>query len=142
MTVKKAGSSDTGGMCTTETRGRVRRVLLLKGKSERAVVQDFGIEREPGRKPLRYSVPPSKRKVKRPKMWPSSPRTYAEEVVIGKSLSLVGSWRDKTIIDATGRAAGMYVDGLDNPSLKDVVGRNSRSRTSTSRACLWPMRPP
>lgn len=93
----------------------------MKGKSERAVVQEFGIAREPGRKALRDSLPPSKRKVKRPKMGPSSPGTYAEEAVVGKSLSLVGPGPDKTVIDATGLATGMLVDGLDNPGLKNVV---------------------
>ena len=50
-----------------------------------------------------------------------APGTYTEDVVIGNSLSLVGSGPDKTIIDATGLANGVYVDGLDNPGLKNVV---------------------
>jgi parallel beta-helix repeat protein len=47
--------------------------------------------------------------------------TYAEDVVIGKSLSLVGAGRTTTIINAKGLANGVYVDGLDNPGLANVV---------------------
>ncbi len=43
--------------------------------------------------------------------------TYKEDVVIGKALSLIGSGRATTIIDATGLANGIYIDGLDNPGL-------------------------
>ena len=41
-----------------EIYGRVRRAVLVEGKSERAVAQEFGIARETVRKMLRYSVPP------------------------------------------------------------------------------------
>ena len=47
--------------------------------------------------------------------------TYAEDVVIGKALSLVGAGRGVTIIDATGLANGIYVDGLNNKGLSGVV---------------------
>jgi Right handed beta helix region len=47
--------------------------------------------------------------------------TYHEDIVIGKSLSLVGTSRDTTIIDAMGLSNGVYVDGWDNPGLADVV---------------------
>jgi parallel beta-helix repeat protein len=46
--------------------------------------------------------------------------TYHEDVVIGKAISLVGENRNKTIIDATGLANGIYVDGLDNGGLVGV----------------------
>jgi len=45
--------------------------VLVEGKSERAVAQEFGIARETVRKMLRYSVPPGYRRerpVKRPKL--------------------------------------------------------------------------
>ena len=45
---------------------------------------------------------------------------YHEDVVIGKTISLVGSNSNNTIIDATGLANGIYVDGLDNPGLFGV----------------------
>jgi parallel beta-helix repeat protein len=48
---------------------------------------------------------------------------YAEDVVIGKSLSLVGENAHNTIIDASGLANGVYVDGLDHPGLRAVVVR-------------------
>jgi transposase len=32
-------------MCTVEIYGRVRRAVLVEGKSERAVAQEFGIAR-------------------------------------------------------------------------------------------------
>src|SRR6202167_168029 len=58
-------------MYTVEIYGRVRRAVLVEGKSERAVAQEFGIARETVRKMLRYSVPPGYRRErpgKRPKL--------------------------------------------------------------------------
>lgn len=50
-----------------------------------------------------------------------APGTYKEDVVIGKALSLVGASQKNTIIDATGLANGIYIDGLDNPGLSNVL---------------------
>lgn len=50
-----------------------------------------------------------------------APGTYKEDVIIDKPLSLIGKNGDNTIIDATGLANGVYVDGLDNPKLREVV---------------------
>ena len=50
-----------------------------------------------------------------------APGTYKEDVLIGKPLSLVGAGQKKTIIDATGLANGIYIDGLDNTGLSNVV---------------------
>ncbi len=47
--------------------------------------------------------------------------TYAEDVQIGKPLSLIGESSKNTIIDATGLSNGVYVDGLDHPGLRAVV---------------------
>jgi hypothetical protein len=47
--------------------------------------------------------------------------TYKEDVVIGKSLSLVGADREATIIDATGLSNGIYIDGYDNANLSDLI---------------------
>jgi parallel beta-helix repeat protein len=47
--------------------------------------------------------------------------TYHEDVVIGKALSLIGANRSVTIIDATGMANGIYVDGIDNGGIAGVV---------------------
>jgi parallel beta-helix repeat protein len=47
--------------------------------------------------------------------------TYKEDVVIGKPLSLIGANPASTIIDATGFANGIYIDGLDNPGLLNVL---------------------
>jgi parallel beta-helix repeat protein len=47
--------------------------------------------------------------------------TYNEEVIIGKSLSLIGKNSANTMIDATGLANGVYIDGLDNPGLSHVT---------------------
>lgn len=41
--------------------------------------------------------------------------------MIGKALSLIGANSANTIIDATGKANGIYVDGLDNAGLTEVV---------------------
>jgi transposase len=60
-------------MYSVELYGRVRRAVLVEGKSERAVAQEFGIARETVRKMLRYSIPPGYRReqpVKRPKLGP------------------------------------------------------------------------
>jgi len=46
---------------------------------------------------------------------------YKEDVVIGKPLSLIGADSSDVIIDATGLSNGIYVDGLDNPGLRNVV---------------------
>jgi len=50
-----------------------------------------------------------------------APGTYAEDVQIGKSLSLIGQNSNNTIIDATGLPNGVYIDGLDHPGLRAVV---------------------
>jgi hypothetical protein len=49
-----------------------------------------------------------------------SPGTYHEDVIITKSLSLVGSGKHNTIIDALGLSNGIYIDGLDSPGLSHV----------------------
>ena len=46
---------------------------------------------------------------------------YKEDVIIGKSLSLVGKNSANTVIDATGLANGVYIDGLDHAGLSNVV---------------------
>ena len=47
--------------------------------------------------------------------------TYAEYVVIGKSLSIIAEDRKNTIIDASGQPNGFYVDGIDHRGLREVV---------------------
>ncbi|HTS28720.1 MAG TPA: NosD domain-containing protein [Bryobacteraceae bacterium] len=47
--------------------------------------------------------------------------TYKESVTIGKSLSLIGSDPAKTIIEASGLGTGIYIDGIDNKALANVV---------------------
>lgn len=47
--------------------------------------------------------------------------TYKEDVIIGKALSLSGVSPSNTIIDATGLSNGIYIDGIDNPGLRNVV---------------------
>lgn len=51
-------------------------------------------------------------------VWPG---TYKEDVVIGMPLSLIGSGAGLSIIDATGQANGVFVDGFDHPGLSDVI---------------------
>lgn len=46
--------------------------------------------------------------------------TYKESVTIGKPLSLIGADATKVIINAAGLSVGIYVDGIDNPSLANV----------------------
>ena len=47
--------------------------------------------------------------------------TYAEDVTIGKALSLLGSGAERTVIDATNLANGIFLKGLSNPGLNNVT---------------------
>jgi parallel beta-helix repeat protein len=47
--------------------------------------------------------------------------TYKEVVVIGKPLSLIGEGADASIIDASGLAHGILVDGFDHPGVTNVT---------------------
>ena len=56
-----------------ELYARVRRAVLVEGRSERGVAHEFGLARETVRKMLRHSVPPGYRRqqpVRRPKLGP------------------------------------------------------------------------
>ena len=58
-------------MFKVELYGRVRRAVLVAGRSQRAVALEFGISRDSVRKMLRYSVPPGYQRqqpVKRPRL--------------------------------------------------------------------------
>lgn len=46
--------------------------------------------------------------------------TYHEEVTITQPVSLVGEQRDNTVIDATGLANGVNIDGYEHPGLSEV----------------------
>ena len=50
-----------------------------------------------------------------------APGTYAEDVAIGKPLSLLGAGADRSIIDATNLANGILLNGLSNPGLHNVT---------------------
>jgi parallel beta-helix repeat protein len=47
--------------------------------------------------------------------------TYSEDVIVGKSLSIIGDNRNNTIVDASGLPNGFYIDGIDNHNLREVV---------------------
>lgn len=49
--------------------------------------------------------------------------TYAGNVIVDRPLALLGSGSDRTIIDATGFANGISVDGLDHAGLSGVIIR-------------------
>ena len=51
-------------------------------------------------------------------VWPG---TYKEDVVVGMPLSLIGAGAGASIIDATGLANGIFVDGFDNAGLSHVT---------------------
>jgi len=60
-------------MFKVETYGRVRRAVLVDGRSQREVAREFGISRKTIQKMLRYAVPPGYERqqvVKRPKLGP------------------------------------------------------------------------
>jgi parallel beta-helix repeat protein len=46
---------------------------------------------------------------------------YNEGVVVSKALALVGAGAGSTIINAKGQSNGIYVDGLDNAGLSEVL---------------------
>jgi parallel beta-helix repeat protein len=46
---------------------------------------------------------------------------YAEDVVVGKPLSLLGAGAGRSTIDAANLANGVLLDGLSNPGLHDVT---------------------
>jgi Right handed beta helix region len=50
-----------------------------------------------------------------------APGTYKEDVVIWKPLSLIGAGGDRSIIDATKLANGIFVDGFDHHGLNNVT---------------------
>ena len=47
--------------------------------------------------------------------------TYAEDVLVNKSVSIVGEDKEKTIIEAKGLSNGIYIDGLDYPHVGEIV---------------------
>jgi transposase len=60
-------------MFKVELYGRVRRAVLVEGRSQRTVAREFGISRKTIQKMLRYAVPPGYQRqqaVKRPKLGP------------------------------------------------------------------------
>lgn len=64
------------------------------------------------------------------------PGTYKEAVVIWKPLSLIGTDSRNTIIDATGLSNAIYVDGLDNPGLRNVLVTNFTLENSNYEGLL------
>ena len=71
-----------------------------------------------------------------------APGTYAEDVVIGKSLSLIGANSANTTINATGKGNGIYIDGPRRQTALQPPQRGGGDRiTPISRASLSPMRP-
>jgi len=60
-------------MYTVEIYARVRRAVLVEGKSRRAVAREFGLGRKTVGKMLEYSLPPGYRRqkpIRRPKLGP------------------------------------------------------------------------
>ena len=56
-----------------EIYGRIRRAVLVEGRSQRSVAREFGLARVTVRKMLGYSIPPGYRRkepAKRPKLGP------------------------------------------------------------------------
>jgi ribosomal protein S14 len=74
-------------MYQVEIYGRIRRAVLVEGRSQRSVAREFGLARVTVRKMLGYSIPPGYRRkepVQRPKLgplgiWPRMSRAAAAE---------------------------------------------------------------
>ena len=62
--------------------------------------------------------------------------TYKEDVIIDKSLSLIGTNQKRTIIDASRLSNGIYVDGIDNPGLSNVVVSNFKVENANFEGIL------
>ena len=65
-----------------------------------------------------------------------APGIYHEDVVIPMSLSLIGAGAPNTIIDATGLANGIHVDGFENPGLSHVTVRGFTVRNANFQGIL------
>src|ERR1035441_8254909 len=60
-------------MYQVEIYGRIRRAVLVEGRSQRSVAREFGVARTTVRKMLGYSIPPGYRRkepAKRPRLGP------------------------------------------------------------------------
>ena len=62
--------------------------------------------------------------------------TYKEDVIIDKSLSLMGASQKRTIIDASRLSNGIYIDGIDNPGLSNVVVSNFKVENANFEGIL------
>jgi parallel beta-helix repeat protein len=62
--------------------------------------------------------------------------TYKEDVIIDKSLTLMGTNQRHTIIDASRLANGIYIDGIDNPGLSNVVVSNFKVENANFEGIL------
>ena len=62
--------------------------------------------------------------------------TYKEDVIIDKSLSLIGANQKRTIIDASRLSNGIYIDGIDNPGLSNVVVSNFKVENANFEGIL------
>src|ERR1700688_764447 len=115
-------------MYTVEIYGRVRRAVLVEGKSERVVAQEFGIARETVRKMLRYSVPPGYRRerpVERPQLGPWVGGLPAPALPSSSTFSR--RWRNSHRASSSTRA--LFTDGMLRNS------KVSKLLTTGKRAC-------
>jgi parallel beta-helix repeat protein len=63
--------------------------------------------------------------------------TYAESVVVDRTVALIGADPDDVVIDATGLSWGINVDGLDHPGAVDhVVVRNLTVKNANNEGIL------
>ena len=62
--------------------------------------------------------------------------TYKEDVIIDKSLTLTGANHKRTIIDASRLSNGIFIDGIDNPGLSNVVVNNLKVENANFEGIL------
>lgn len=61
---------------------------------------------------------------------------YSGNLIVDRSIALIGDGPGNTIIDATGSSNGIHVDGYDNPGLSRVIIRNFTIRNANHQGIL------
>ena len=121
-----AESWNTGGMYQVEIYGRIRRAVLVEGRSQRSVAREFGVARTTVRKMLSYSIPPGYRRKEPPKRPKLGPWVGVIDAILEEDKSKPAKQRHtaKRIFDrlrAEHAFPGGYSTGLDNLTSRVII---------------------